>query len=640
LSCIPVLTATIWSKPIPTSRRGKRRSAVANGDADLWLGQSDGGGRITSGGNLSLDITSALNQSGNLAAGKELTLNTHGNTLTSSGSLSAGDRLTLNAGPLNNLQTGEINAGITNINASSVFNQGLIDGGEVWLRTGTLHNTGAGRIYGDQLAIDARTILNDKTGETAATIAARGDLTIATRQLTNQDHGLIYSNGGLKIGGRLSETGELSGQASQVENLSATMEAMGDLRIDAAKTENRDVHLTVSPDLKTVAVTPDVLEVELCSGETWPEGCGRTDGQHYSFKGHLVEFNKDRTSPVAFDFGPDGRSYALDEQGNRLSVDVDGQPQYVYLWQDTDNDIIRYNLPGVSSDGRRFDIFSYTQSVKEQVASNQDSAVIRSGGHFTLNGDLHNKDSQVVAGQDLTINGSVDNDDTTIRQEITKEGVVVRAGKRKAHKATHFEGQGDYQPPVQENDLPLHLAVQLQGQGAGDGLTISGQKPATGGIEQASTLTGPAALASHEQQTLVTEVALPPTQSADTQLKSKAGTLTDDGHHATPDLQVRNSAADGLSDVTLSDAAPLTSSPAGSTGTTQDGAQTEGTQKGPPVTAPSQDNWVLRSVSGPVKLPDNSLFVLHPGTDSHYLVETDPHFTQGKKALSCCQWRC
>ncbi|WP_187640713.1 hemagglutinin repeat-containing protein, partial [Escherichia coli] len=42
----------------------------------------------------------------------------------------------------------------------------------------------------------------------------------------------------------------------------------------------------------------------------------------------------------------------------------------------------------------------------------------------------------------------------------------------------------------------------------------------------------------------------------------------------------------------------------------------------------------IRTVSPDVRLPDNSLFTLHPGTDSHYLVETDPRFVNKKQWLS------
>ncbi|WP_297199592.1 filamentous hemagglutinin N-terminal domain-containing protein, partial [uncultured Pluralibacter sp.] len=608
---------------------------VANGDAGLWLGQLDGVGRITSGGSMNLDVASALNQDGSLAAGNDFTLNTNGNALTNTGSITAGNQLNLSSGHLDNQQGGEINAGSTRVNAGDIVNRGLIDGGSVVLRTGDLHNTGTGRIYGDQLAIDARTLLNDKSGDTAATIAARNDLTIATDHLTNQDHGLIYSNGGMRIGGALSDAGELSGRAALVENLSATMEAMGDLQIDAAKTENRDIHITVSPDLKVVTVSPNVLEVELCSGLRWPEGCGRTNGEHYRFKGHVVSYEQEESSPVAFDFDQDGRSYALDEQGNRVTVNVNGKDEYVYLWLDAANKIIYYNLPGVTGNGRRFDVFSFTESVKEQQATGQDSAVIRSGGNLTLNSDLHNKDSQVVAGQDLTINGAVNNDETTVRQEVTRDGVVIRGGRRKEHSDTHFEGQGAYQPPLQITDVPLHLTVQQQGQGRGDGRTIDGQKPTTGGTDQASGLNGGADLASRGDQTLVTEVALPPNSSVDTRLRPVTDTLSDNAGHAGADLQTRGAAADGLTDVALSGAGSLTGTSRGSADATQGGAGLDGTRGSVPgAVPPGQDNWVLRSVTGPVKLPDNSLFVLHPGTDSHYLVETDPRFTQGKKALS------
>ncbi|MFN7073719.1 hypothetical protein ACK4QV_19240, partial [Proteus mirabilis] len=43
---------------------------------------------------------------------------------------------------------------------------------------------------------------------------------------------------------------------------------------------------------------------------------------------------------------------------------------------------------------------------------------------------------------------------------------------------------------------------------------------------------------------------------------------------------------------------------------------------------------VIRTVSPDIRLPDNSLFTLHPGTDSHYLVETDPRFVNKKQWLS------
>ena len=605
---------------------------IANGDAGLRLGQIDGVGRIVSGGSLSLDVASDLAQDGTLAAGKDLTLSA-GGTVTNSGSITAADRLTLGSARLDNRQSGEINAGTTRITADDILNQGLIDGGDVLLRAGSLHNTGSGRLYGDDLKIDARTLTNDRSGDSAATIAARDHLTIGTDHLINQDRGLIYSDGDLRIGGSIGDDGALTGQAAMVENLSSSVEAMGNLRIDAGQTENRDIHLTVSPEMTVVSQGEDVLEVELCSGEEWPEGCGRINGEHYRFSGKLLGFSQGNTSNVAFDFDSDGRSYALDEQGNRVTVSVDGKQEPIYLWRDAQNDIIWFNLPGVTGSGRRFDVFSFKQSVKEQQVSGQDSAVMRSGGDLQLNGSLHNKDSQVVAGQDLIINGSVNNEDTTVRQEITRDGVVVRAGKRKEHKQTHFEGQGVYQPPVQETDLPLHLTVQQQGQGAADGRSIDGQKPTGGAGGEASGLGAGAELAQRGDRTLISEVALPPGQSVDTQLTAAGGGLSDGAGGTAADLQTRPGAAGGLTEVALTGAGGLTASADGSTAVTQTGGGLDEAQSGSRTVPPGQDNWVLRSVSGPVTLPQSSLFVLHPGTDSQYLVETDPQFTRGRAAL-------
>ncbi|PQQ28371.1 hypothetical protein C6H69_19310, partial [Photorhabdus luminescens] len=42
---------------------------------------------------------------------------------------------------------------------------------------------------------------------------------------------------------------------------------------------------------------------------------------------------------------------------------------------------------------------------------------------------------------------------------------------------------------------------------------------------------------------------------------------------------------------------------------------------------------LIRIVAPDTRLPDNSLFVVQPGSDSHYLVETDPKFTQYQKWL-------
>ncbi|NHB90498.1 adhesin, partial [Photorhabdus tasmaniensis] len=54
----------------------------------------------------------------------------------------------------------------------------------------------------------------------------------------------------------------------------------------------------------------------------------------------------------------------------------------------------------------------------------------------------------------------------------------------------------------------------------------------------------------------------------------------------------------------------------------------------PPETVKGQTvDPVIRIITPDTRLPDNSLYTVQPGSDSHYLVETDPKFTQYKPWL-------
>ena len=70
-----------------------------------------------------------------------------------------------------------------------------------------IKNVGTGRIYGDQLALQADTILNVSETvngiTTAPVIAARDHLVIGTGTLENRDGGLIISAGDAVIGRRV-----------------------------------------------------------------------------------------------------------------------------------------------------------------------------------------------------------------------------------------------------------------------------------------------------------------------------------------------------------------------------------------------------------------------------------------------------
>ncbi|WP_387555579.1 hypothetical protein, partial [Photorhabdus sp. RM126S] len=101
---------------------------------------------------------------------------------------------------------------------------GLIDGGLTHLTANTLNNTGTGRIYGDQLALQTGTLNNTAQDGKAAVIAARDRLDIGTGILNNQHHAQIYSVGDMHIGGQLDNSLTATGQACELNNHAATIE--------------------------------------------------------------------------------------------------------------------------------------------------------------------------------------------------------------------------------------------------------------------------------------------------------------------------------------------------------------------------------------------------------------------------------
>ncbi len=161
-----------------------------------------GDGQLLSQGNLSLDLTSDFNNSGQVIAYNTAAVNTTG-TLT---------------------------------------NTGVIDSqGATVLKATTLNNRGAGQIYGNSVAIGVNTLNNAPTvvGGTAPVIAARtGRMDIGVGSLNNQEGALIYSQGDMAIGGSLDGSNQATGRATLVTNNSATMESMGAMDIKTVDLKN------------------------------------------------------------------------------------------------------------------------------------------------------------------------------------------------------------------------------------------------------------------------------------------------------------------------------------------------------------------------------------------------------------------
>ncbi len=218
---------------------------LKNGQGELVAGQNlsvraktwQDLGALRSGGDLSLDYAGSLNQEGDITAGRDLKL-TLGGALDNRARLSAGRDLGIRAESFANHETGEWVAGRANtIDVSNgLVNAGLIDGKTTRIAAGAVDNLG--RIYGDQVSINAGTLVNTVGTKGPAVIAARADMDLGAGSLVNELGALIYSAADLRMGGALDAAGTATGQATRVRNSAATIEAAGQASIAAALIEN------------------------------------------------------------------------------------------------------------------------------------------------------------------------------------------------------------------------------------------------------------------------------------------------------------------------------------------------------------------------------------------------------------------
>ncbi|OBW99715.1 hypothetical protein QV05_09455 [Gallibacterium genomosp. 1] len=166
--------------------------------------------------------------------------------------LITGKGLQITAKQIENPINSEFTSPNTQLTANSLTNRGLIDGTQNAIYVNTLNNLGTGRIYGDELAIQANVLNNQPEHSNnevhTATIATRKNLHLGVGTLTNSDHALILSLGDLTIGGQIDAKQRAIGQADFVDNGSATIEALGNGKINTKRLWNHDLHLITGED--------------------------------------------------------------------------------------------------------------------------------------------------------------------------------------------------------------------------------------------------------------------------------------------------------------------------------------------------------------------------------------------------------
>ncbi|GAB2895859.1 hypothetical protein GCM10027202_24610 [Microvirgula curvata] len=227
-----------------------RSGALGSAHGGLALGADaldNDGGQVLAAGDLSLTLSGDYLHRGELQAGRDLMLASPG-TIDNQGRIGAGQTLTLGAATLFNRGSGELVAGGGGrLNLSGELdNAGLIDSADTRITAGSVSNRD--RLYGDRVAIQAGSLLNDRdpASATAGVIASRGDMDLGVGTLLNREHALILTEGDLRIGGTLDANGRASGRATRVVNASAAIDVGGNAVLAADELVNRNDHFRTS----------------------------------------------------------------------------------------------------------------------------------------------------------------------------------------------------------------------------------------------------------------------------------------------------------------------------------------------------------------------------------------------------------
>ena len=348
---------------------------------------------------LTTKLTTDYTHSGEWQADGNATFTTTG-SLTNQAKLLAGGNLDMTAANINNQASGEIAGANLNIAVTNTLtNRGLLDGGDTFINTATLNNIGTGRIYGDHVAIAATTLNNtDETVNgmtTAAVIAARDRLDIGAANITNREHGLLFSAGDTAIGGSL-DANHLATvalgqpQAAVLNNNSATIEALGNLVLNVATINNTNEHFTTTSGIVSESTTParstDVRGLQLTSGSPAPASGNTRQYQlsYFSTDGALLFGDIYNYDQVSF-YTPGFVHIVLNP----------GVPGAAY----TDP------LTGSNRDFVTFMQYNNGTIVTETSVATTDPGQILAGGSMQINAtDVLNSDSKIIAGGALSGN--------------------------------------------------------------------------------------------------------------------------------------------------------------------------------------------------------------------------------------------
>ena len=587
---ISALGSVVLSDPTPLATLSIVSSGgefLAGRQLSVTAATLGGDGRILSWGDLDLHLTNDFTNNGELRANGNARLTVSG-TLTNSASLAAGNRLEVSAAALDNRSTGEMQAGEALLSSSAVVNRGLIDATDTRIGSLTLDNLGSGRIYGDHLAIQAAILTNAAESNSAPVIAARERLDLGIGNLLNSEHALLFSAGDLLIGGALDPTGRTSGQARTVINRSATIEALGNLTLSAERIENLDTHFAT-----------EVVRTSV------------TAHREFSFKEH----------PERYDASEVHYEYSFDDDGVRTLV----------VNQPYDD--------GRLTSSEWFVEYNFNRTVDEVRLLASDPARMLAGSNLHVtDAALINEMGQIIAGRQLRLElATLDNRTATGTRTTTDIGEAVDYWRLKEDGR---DSQGtllaDYAPAPRIQTYALATPILAENTTvAGSGTSI-GHRSIDAVV---ATATGSQATTPASRTPVLIEVR----SSVDTSDRI-TGKILDT---ATPTTIARDTGvaptSPAVANITLAQTS-TTDSPAQTatqvTPASRDAviAADSATPRSSAIptgnTIASSTQTVVRSIAPSFTLPNSSLFRLNADTRAHYLVETDPRFTDARLWLS------
>ncbi|WP_227681245.1 beta strand repeat-containing protein [Psychrobacter alimentarius] len=399
------------------SIKGISGKIIASNDISLNSNNlSSKGGEINAANNLDINLHDAdkyiHTDETVLKAGNTLTFKTAGSFVNQS-TLSA-NNVNLTAQSIENISNqsrieGNLN---THLQANTLINKGLINGDETWLNIkDRIDNESGGRIYGTHLAINTGTLNNSPTSDAqdsttkAPIIAARERLDIGANVINNlprasrdgkfaadfEGQAKIFSAGSMTIGGDLNSDLEAIGQATALNNVGATIESIGDMKLLVKKINNANASYQIDTQLKEYS--PEMVVQGIANGKT------------YNLKGdgYCDNHNNPTEACISWDRGDYYNGRLSQTETEKLENEDFSSSGGVNTFFVTNPSGWRQNGQGTT---KWFDRISYTEITKEDQTLSSDPSRIVVGGDLIVNGDNFSNDkSQVIVGGDIDFIG-------------------------------------------------------------------------------------------------------------------------------------------------------------------------------------------------------------------------------------------